>query len=84
MGNAWLPTWAEAGQAFQANSALQVLDLIDKLLADATRVSKAIFAPKYVAAILPSCYTGCQLFKQLAEFWLLLMEAQVEPLAPLF
>jgi hypothetical protein len=60
------------------------LDLINEPLVNATSVGKALFVPKYVAAFLLGCYTGCQLFDHLAAFWQLLMEAQVDCLEPLF
>jgi hypothetical protein len=69
MGNAQTLTLMGVSQAFQADDgAQQALDLIDELPVDATRVAKAIFVPKYILAILPGCYTGHQLFEQLAEF----------------
>jgi hypothetical protein len=52
MGQLRLPMWAEASEAFQDDDMLQALDLINELLDDAARVGKAIFMPKYIAAIL--------------------------------
>jgi hypothetical protein len=76
-GQSRLPTWAEASDAFQEDDTLQVS-------VDATSVGKALFVPKYVAAFMPGCYTGRQLFDHLAAFWQLLTEAQVDCLEPLF
>jgi hypothetical protein len=84
MGQLCMLMWAEVSDAFQDDDMLQALDLINEPLDDAARVSKAIFMPKYIVAILPGCYMGRQLYKHLAEFRLLLTEAQVERLEPLF
>jgi hypothetical protein len=83
-GQSCLPMWAEVSDAFQEDDTLQVLDLINEPQVDATSVSKALFVPKYVATFLPGCYMGHQLFDQLAAFWLLLTEAHVDRLEPLF
>jgi hypothetical protein len=56
--HAQMPTWAEASQAFQDDGTQQALALVAELPDDAARVGKAIFVPKYVAAILPTCYTA--------------------------
>jgi hypothetical protein len=84
MGQLHLPTWAEVSEVFQDDDMLQALELVNELPDDNTRVGKAIFMPKYIVAILPGCYMGCQLFKHLAAFWLLLTEAQVDCLEPRF
>jgi hypothetical protein len=83
-GQSHLPMWAKASNAFQEDNTLQVLDLINELLDDTTSVGKALFVPKYVAAFLPGCYMGCNLFDHLVAFQLLLMEAHMDHLEPLF
>jgi hypothetical protein len=84
MGQLCLPTWAKASDAFQEDNMLQVLDLINEPPDDITSVGKALFVPKYVATFLPGCYMGHQLFDHLVAFWLLLTEAHMDHLEPLF
>jgi hypothetical protein len=84
MGQSRLLMWAKASNAFQEDDTLQMLDLSDEPLDNATRVSKALFVPKYVAAFLLGCYMGHQLFECLVAFWLLLTEAHTDHLEPLF